>query len=269
MRNSLAKVIWGGAEEVDYATLYGIACAFGLVLLAILLSGGLRSFFDFQSLLIVIGGTVGATLITFPLDDFTRTFSILRPVLFPDQYSAQHRLDRIIELAKVVRAEGDLSLENYSFHEPDPFLRKCIELVVDRIPAEETRRILQIEVSFLEDRHRRGAQIFQTMGTVAPAMGLIGTLIGLVRMLENLNDPAAIGPAMAVAILTTFYGAMLAYVLFLPLAGKLRTRSEEEQLIKQMTIEGILCIAEGMNPRLIESRLQSFLPPEQRFSRFD
>ncbi len=259
--------MWGGAK-VDYATLIGVSCAFGLVFLAITLSGGLWSFFDLPSFLIVAGGTLGATLITFPLEDFRRTLSILRPALFPDHSSAQHRLAKIIELAKVSRTEGELSLENYSYYESDPFLRKCIELVVDRVGVEETRKVLDIEVASLEDRHRRGAQIFQTMGAIAPAMGLIGTLIGLVRMLENLEDPKAMGPAMAVAILTTFYGAILAYLVFLPLAGKLRARSEEEQLIKQMTIEGILCIAEGMNPRLIESRLQSFLRPEQRLSRF-
>ncbi len=259
---------YAGASELDYATLIGAFCAFGLVLLAILLSGGLWSFFDLKSLLIVGGGTLGATLITFPLEDFAKTFSILRPAFFPDQSSAHTRLDRIIELSRIARAEGELSLENYLNFEWDPFFRKGIELVVDRISADEARKIMETEVAFLDDRHRRGAQLFQTMGSVAPAMGLIGTTIGLVRMLENLEDPSVMGPSMAAAILTTFYGAMAGYVVFLPLAGKLRTRSEQEQLIKQMTIEGIVCIAQGLNPRIIESRLSSFLPPEQRRSKY-
>lgn len=255
--------------NIDYATLTGIACAFGLVLLAIVLGGNFLSYLDFESALIVLGGTVGATLITFPLEDFQKTFEVLRPALFPDHASARHRMDKLLEFAKVSRAEGGLSLETYAFREPDPFFRKCLELVVDQVPKDDIKRILDIELSFLEDRHRRGAQILQTMGAVAPAMGLIGTLIGLVRMLQNLHDPSQIGPGMAVAILTTFYGALLAYVVFLPLAAKLRMRSEEEQLIKELTIEGALCIVDGLNPRIIEQRLQSFLPPGERHSQFE
>jgi chemotaxis protein MotA len=238
------------------------------VLLAILLGGGLASFLDLESFLIVIGGTIGATLITFPLDDFARTLVVLRTAFFPNEDVAHPRIARLVELAKVARSEGELSLEQFSRSEPDPFFRKAIELIVDRIPPDEARRILEIEMAFLEDRHRRGAQLFQTMGTVAPAMGLIGTLIGLVRMLEHLEDPSRIGPGMALALLTTFYGALLAYILFLPLAGKLRARSEQEVLIKEITVEGIMCIAQGTNPRLVEQRLLSFLPPEQRYSLF-
>jgi chemotaxis protein MotA len=258
----------GVSSALDYATIAGACAAFGLVLIAILLSGGLGSYFDLQSILIVVGGTLGATLVTFPLEDFARTLVVLRPAFFPDESSSQGRIEKIIELSKVSRAEGELSLENYTYSEPDPFLRKCIELIVDQVPKEEIKKILEIEVSFLDDRQRRGAQLFQTMGNIAPAMGLIGTLIGLVRMLENLNDPTKIGPAMAIALLTTFYGALLAHLVFYPLAGKLRTRSEEEQLIKAMTIEGIVCIAEGMNPRMIDQRLQSYLPTEERINRF-
>ena len=268
MNGILSRLRPGAGDSVDYATLWGAAAAFGLVLLAILLGGGLGSFIDIKSLLIVVGGTLGATLITFPLYDLARTLTIIRPALFPDESSAQHRIDKIIDLSNKTRAEGELSLEALTYSELDSFLRKCIELVVDGTPPEEIHRILQIEVSHLEDRHRRGAQLLQTMGSISPAMGLIGTLIGLVRMLENLDDPANIGPGMALALLTTFYGAMLAHLVFLPLAGKLRTRSEEERLIKELTAEGILSVAQGVNPRIIEQRLQSFLPNEQRYSRF-
>ena len=268
MRSGFSRLYWHGSE-FDYATLLGIVCAFGLVLLAILLGGSLWSFFDLKSILIVGGGTIGATLITFPLEDFQRTTTVLRTALFPDNYSARRRLDTILEMSKVARSEGEISLENYLRHEQDPFLRKGMELVIDAVPPQEARRIMEIEIASLEDRHRRGAQLFQTMGSVAPAMGLVGTTIGLVRMLENLEDPAAMGPSMATAILTTFYGAMIAYVICLPIAGKLRARSEEEQLLKQLTIEGIVCVAEGLNPRIIEARLLSFLPPEERHSRYN
>lgn len=251
--------------KVDYATPVGALAAFGLVFIAIYLGGGILWFFDFNSILIVVGGTLGATLINFPLDDFKRAAQVLRTAFFPDDSSAALRIRRILKLAQQSRKDGSLTLENDIYKEPDPFLRKCLELIVDDLPTREIRRVLEIELAFLGDRHRRGAQLFQTMGAIAPAIGLIGTLIGLVQMLQSMNDPSKIGPAMSVALLTTFYGAILANLVFLPLAGKLRARSAEEALIKELTIEGVLCIKQNINPRLIEQRLLSFIPPEQRF----
>lgn len=259
----------GRQSELDYATIGGIAAAFGLVFLAIMLGGRISSFVDINSLLIVIGGTVGATLVNFPLQDLARSTVILRSAFYPDTSSAYARVNKLIELSSRARGEGILSLENMTYQEQDPFFRKCIQLLVDGLPHDEIRRTLEIELLHIEDRHRRGAQIFQAMGGIAPAMGLIGTLIGLVQMLEHLDDPTKIGPGMATALLTTFYGAMLAYVVFNPLAGKLRARSQAETNIKEMTIEGILCIQKEMNPRLIEQRLMSFLPPEARISQFE
>lgn len=256
-------------REFDVATLAGAVAAFGLMLLAIFLGGGVTLFFDLSSLLIVLGGTLGATLINFPLEDFRRTIDVLRAAFFPDRSSGRQRVSRILELARKARSEGLLSLQGEIFFEADRFLRKCIEMSVDGHDTKEVRRILELELSFLEDRHRRGAQLFQTMGIVAPAMGLIGTLIGLVQMLQNLSTPEQIGPAMATALLTTFYGAVLANLLFLPLAGKLRARSEEERLIKEMTIEGIVAVMENTNPRIIELRLLTFLSPDQRRSEYE
>ena len=257
------------ANELDQSTLIGAAAAFGLVFLAIFLGGGLASFFEFQSLLIVIGGTLGGTLINFPLDDFKRSIAALRTVFFPDYSSATLRMKRLVELSKKSRAAGLLTLQEDIYRESDSFLRKSLELAVDDLHPDDIRRTLEIEIAFLEDRHRRAAQLFQSMGTLAPAMGLIGTLIGLVQMLRTIEDPSTIGPAMSVALLTTFYGAMLANLIFLPLAGKLRTRSEAERLIKEMTLEGIIDIVYGTNPRLVEQRLLSFLPPEERRSQFN
>ena len=257
------------SREVDYATLGGAAAAFGLMFLAILLGGGVILFFNFPSFLIVIGGTIGATLVNFPLEDFKRSVDVVRTAFFPVRLSAMQRVSRILDLARLARADGILALQNEIFLESDPFLRKCMELAVDGYETKEIRRILDIELAFLEDRHRRGAQLFQTMGTIAPAMGLIGTLIGLVQMLQNLNNPNEIGPAMAVALLTTFYGAVLANVLFLPLAGKLRARSEGEKLIKQISVEGIIGVVENANPRLIELRMLSFLSPDIRRSEYE
>jgi chemotaxis protein MotA len=255
-------------EEVDRGTLLGVAGAFGLVLLAMWLGGGLAIFFDLNSFLIVVGGTIGATLVTFPISDVSRALLVLRTAFFPGVSPAELRLKKLLALSEKARTHGVLSLQEEAYREADPFLLKCIELVIDELPNEDIRRILEFEIMFLSDRHRRGAQIFQTMGTVAPAMGLIGTLIGLVQMLRNLEDAASLGPNMAIALITTFYGAVLSTLVFLPIAGKLRSRSEEETLVKEMTLEGMLGIASGANPRILEEALLSFLPPEKRRSRY-
>jgi chemotaxis protein MotA len=257
------------SNEIDSATLWGIVCAFGLVLFAIALGGGFFTFFDLQSALIVIGGTVGATLVHYPLPDLARALGSLSTAFYPDRHSATHRLHRIIELANRYRSLGALSLQDEAFREHDPFLKKCIELIVDGMPVNDAREMMETELTFISDRHRRAAQIFQSMGSIAPAMGLIGTLIGLVQMLQRLEDPKSIGPAMAVALLTTFYGALLAYLVFIPVSGKLRARSEEEALVKEMAIAGMVAMMKGQNPRLIEQHLHCFLPPELRASHFD
>ncbi len=247
----------------------GVCGALGLVFLAIYFGGDLLSFFDLNSFLIVVGGTIGATLINFPINDVQRALAVIRTAFFPDEQSLRERMKKLVEMSRRARADGLLVLQIDASREPDAFFRKCIQLVVDNHPAAEIRKILETEMSFLEERHRRGAMIFHSMGNVAPAMGLIGTLIGLVQMLRQLDDPSAIGPAMAVALLTTFYGAVLAYIVFFPLAGKLRTRSQEEMLLKELTMEGMLAISENINPRLVEERLVCYLPPEKRFSLFE
>lgn len=256
------------ANRLDHATIWGVAAAFGLVFLSIALGGGFSSFFNFKSFLIVVGGTLGATLINYPLADLAKAGSIIRTVIFHDYSPTSLRVRKLIEISQVARVDGPLALHSLAYTEVDPFLQKCLELTSDGMPAEEVKQILQTEMNFQEDRHRKGAEIFQSMGMVAPAMGLIGTLIGLVQMLEQLNDPASIGPAMAVALLTTFYGAILANLVFLPLAGKLRTRSEEERLLKELTIAGVVGIIAQSNPRIIEEQLLSYLPPEERISQF-
>jgi chemotaxis protein MotA len=256
-------------KQIDLATLIGVFAAFGLVFLSIHLGGGLHSFLDLNSLLIVLGGTLGATLVTFPLGDFKRSMPALKTAFFPNKSSVHKRISRILNIARRVRADSVESVSGDVAGESDTFFRHCLELLIDGQDEEEIRHILGIELDFLEDRHRRSSQLFQTMGTIAPAMGLIGTLIGLVQMLERLNDPSQIGPSMALALLTTFYGAIFANLIFLPLAGKLRSRSEEESLIKEMTIEGIAGVAQGVNPLIIERRLLGFLPPEQRLSEYD
>jgi chemotaxis protein MotA len=256
------------SEEMDLSTLGGIFVAFALVFGAILLGGGVTLFFDLPSFLIIVGGTAGATLVTYPLEDVKNSIAVLRTAFFPDKHSALNRVNKILDISKRYRTDGALSVQDFAFRENDPFLRKCIELIADGIDPDEGIRILQTELTYIADRHRRGAQIFQTMGSVSPAMGLIGTLIGLVQMLQHLQDPSQIGPAMATALLTTFYGSLFAYLIFIPVAGKLKSRSAEETLIKQLTIDGTYCILRALNPRIIEQHLFSYLPPDQRSSQF-
>jgi len=253
----------------DYASAVSMIAAFSLVIFAIIFGGQLSSFLDLNSFLIVIGGTLGATLINYPIKELSRSIVALESSIRPNRAAAANRIRRIVELATRVRNEGPLALEEIVQQESDIFLRRCLQLLVDNTPLEELRRTLEIELLHSEDRHRRGAQIFRTMGAIAPAMGLIGSVIGLVQMLEHLDDPAKIGPGMATALLTTFYGAMLAYLIFIPLSGKLRANSEANLHIKEMSIEGVLCILQDLNPRLIEQRLFSFLPTEARVSQFE
>lgn len=257
------------SKQLDPATFMGIVAAFGLVFYAIHMGGTLRTFFDPPSLLIVLGGTIGATLVNHPLSDFARTFSLLGTAFFPTRTWVHDRIARLLHFARRLRAEPLQNLRGEFEEESDSFFRQCLELLVDGVKPDEVRKIAEIELSFLEDRHRRGAQLFQTLGQVAPAMGLIGTLIGLVQMLQVIEDPAKIGPGMSVALLTTFYGAILANLIFIPIAGKLRSRSEEEFLFKELTIEGVVGLADNLNPLALERRLLRFLPQEQRVSEYE
>ncbi|MFP4070709.1 MAG: motility protein A, partial [Desulfovibrionales bacterium] len=160
--------------------------------------------------------------------------------------------------------EGILSLEPLLKDIDDDFLRKGLQLTVDGLEPQTIQEILETEISYLEDRHDSGAELMTIMGTFAPAMGMIGTVIGLVQMLQTMDDPSTIGPAMAIALLTTFYGAVLANLVFIPLAGKLKTRSREEILLREMIMEGVLSISKGENPRIIEEKLNSYIPPKLR-----
>lgn len=254
---------------LDSSSIFGLSLSVGLVLLAIFLGGDLLTFLDFKSFLIVVGGTFGTTLFNFPLLDLKRSFVALQKVFNENEISSAFRLKNIIDLARKAKEDGTLSLEGKIYQEADPFFRKSIQLLVDGFSADDIQRNLEIELIQADERYRREAQVFQTMGTIAPAMGLIGTLVGLVHMLKNLSDPSQLGPGMATALLTTFYGAILAYVILLPIAGKLRAKSEEELTVKAMTLEGIMEISRATNPKLIEHKLLAFLPTEIRINQFE
>jgi chemotaxis protein MotA len=255
---------------VDFATIIGIISGFGLVIIAMVSGGGFTWFVDWPSAMIVLGGTFGAVLINYPITDLLGVIKVAKNAFRGKQIQADVVINRLVEISRITRRDGLISLQNLmqSNKETDLFLNKAINLVVDGVDPAHVSEIMQTELDSLAERHRLGAEIFTTMGNFAPAMGLIGTLIGLVQMLKQMNNPGTIGPAMAVALITTFYGVILANLVFLPIAGKLKTKSSQELLLKQLMINGILSIQSGDNPRVLEQKLHSYIAPRERRSRF-
>ncbi len=250
--------------NMDLATIIGITLGTGLLLGAIALDGQVLSFWELKSFLIVVGGTIAATLVNFPLKELTGIVSIFKNSLVSKENDSTAMIHSLVDFAESSRREGLLALEEKAQSVDEDFLKKGVQLVVDGTDAELVRNIMEIELAFLEERHKSGQRIFEQMGAYAPAFGMIGTLIGLIQMLQVLDDPSLIGAGMAVALLTTLYGAVIANLFFLPLAAKLRLRSSEEIRYKEIIIEGVLSIQAGENPRIVEEKLKAFLPPDQR-----
>lgn len=249
---------------MDIATIVGVISAFGLVLVAIFMGGGLGLFINIPSLMIVVGGTLGATMINYPLKEVIGVLNVAKKVVFTKNTTINDLIAKFVYFANKTRREGILALENELKDVDDEFFRKGVQLSIDGLEPQEIKNILHTEMNFISNRHQLGAEVFTTMGTFSPALGMIGTLIGLVQMLQNMEDPSSIGPAMAVALLTTFYGSIMANVICMPVAGKLKTRSREEMLAKELTIQGILSLSNGDNPRILEQKLHAYIAPNQR-----
>lgn len=205
-----------------------------------------------------------ATLISYPLTTFLEVASIAKNAFQTQQQDLSETINTIVRFADKARREGLLALDEDADALDDLFLQKGIRLVVDGTTPELVRNILETELAFIAQRHKMGQSVFETMGAFAPAFGMLGTLIGLIQMLVNLDSPDAIGPGMATALVTTFYGSVLANLVCLPIANKLKTRSTEEIYVKEAIIEGVLSIQAGDNPRIVEEKLKSFLAPKQR-----
>ena len=249
---------------MDIATFLGISIAFGLILLAILMGEGASTFLNIQSLSIVFGGTAGTVLVCFPLKTVLGTLSIVKNAFFTVEVDRTAIISILEALAKTARKEGLLALEGSRDAIDDDFYRNGLQLVVDGQEADTVEAILTNEIDYIQSRHMVGADVMGIAGTYAPAFGMIGTVIGLIQMLQTMEDPSTIGPSMAVALITTFYGAMLANILFLPLKAKLEIRSELEVEEKTLLLEGLLSIHAGDNPRILVQKLSAFLPPSQR-----
>lgn len=254
---------------MDLATVIGMVAAFGLMLSAILQGGSLMIFIDTPSLIIVGGGVVGVVLVHFPMGDVIGAIGVARNAFFHKAQSPVGTIEKLISFAGKARKEGILSLQSVMNEIDDEFFLKALQMAVDGQEPEALKDMLETEVEYVMERHDKGADIFATIAAYGPAMGMIGTLIGLVQMLQNMSDPSSIGPAMAVALLTTFYGAVLANVVATPIAGKLKIRSASEVLNKTLVTEGMKAILEGENPRLMEQRLHAFVSPKERQSNFN
>lgn len=254
---------------MDLSTIVGLILAWGLMASAILVSGSIMDFVDYPSMMITLGGAFSCMLINFPLPDVLNTFSVMKNAFFLKSISPLDTVSTLVSFAERARREGILSLEGSMDDIDDDFIRNGLRLAVDGVEPELIKDILQTELAFIEDRHKNGQSILSYLATIAPAMGMIGTLIGLVQMLKNLSDASSIGPSMAVAILTTLYGAWMANLIFTPIGNKLKARSSEEILIKEVAIEGVMSIQSGDNPRILEQKLLAFLAPSIRPPRGD
>ena len=246
---------------MDIATIIGTIVTVILILLAM---EDPAVFINVPSLLIVVGGTLGATLIANPLAGVMGGIGIYKKAFITGKSSPHELIETIVGFAETARREGILALESAVEEANDAFLSGGVRLAVDGTEPDLIMDILETELSYMEERHKTGVEFFSRMATMAPAFGMIGTLVGLVLMLGSMDDPAAIGPSMAVALLTTLYGSIMANVFFDPIAAKLKLYSTEEILAKRMVIEGIMAIQSGDNPRIVEHKLSVFLSPSLR-----
>lgn len=247
---------------MDLATLLGLVGALGVVMAAILTGGSPVMFFNIPSVLIVLAGTMLVVMIKFNMGHFLGAFKVALRAFSNKMENPEEVVDKIVELATIARKEGLLALENAEID--NEFLQRGVQMVSDGNSPEVVNTLMTKDLQHTIDRHQWSAKVFTATGDVAPAMGMIGTLIGLVQMLSTMNDPKTIGPAMAVALLTTLYGAVLANMVAFPIADKLNLRKVEEGRIKAICIDGLLAIQDGQNPRVIESMLKMYLAPAKR-----
>ena len=249
---------------MDIGSVAGIIGGFASIVISILLGGRLALFFDIPSIFIIFGGSFSTLLIAYPLKKLINALKTAKHAFVQEVVNPVEFIKQIDELAQAARKDGLLALEEKARQMDNEFMKKGILLVVDGTDPELVRNILETELVFMETRHKENQGLWTMFAEMGPSWGMIGTLIGLVAMLDSLTDPTTIGPKMAVALLTTLYGSVLANLLTSPIANKLKMKSEEEVLMKQLMIEGLLSIQAGENPRVIEEKLKAFLSPTIR-----
>lgn len=254
---------------MDLGTVVGLVVIFALLIGAMMMGVGVGPYLDIPSILITVGGSIGALFIGFKMEQMKSFVKFFMIAIKPTTFDIPGLIKKLVDYATQARRDGILSLEQAANAEENEFLRKGLSMAVDGAEPDTIRELLEIDMEQTSGRHKSNADIFDTWAAFAGAFGMIGTLIGLVAMLLNMADPSAIGPAMAVALLTTFYGAVIGNVFGGPIAKILLVRSGDEALVKTLIIEGIMSIQAGDNPRTLESKLLSFMPPAERVSQFE
>ncbi|MDC7125702.1 MAG: motility protein A [Spirochaetales bacterium] len=250
---------------MDIATLAGLGLGMGMIIYSILGTGvSVSNFIDIGSLAMVLGGSLAAVIISNPLQRIMKVGSYLKIVMNVQNFEVEKIITTLVKFSEKARRDGLLALEDDLEEVDDEFMKKGIQFVVDGTDPEIISSMLYSDLNQQQERHADGIKLFEDWGTLAPAFGMIGTLAGLIGMLANLDDPDSIGSGMALALITTMYGSIFANLFFIPIKNKLGDRDKEETLVKEILIEGILSIQSGDNPRILESKLISFLPPEKR-----
>ncbi len=249
---------------MDFATILGILLGIGCIIYGILNGGEMKSFLDPGSIAVTIGGGLASTIMCYSLQDTIKVIKIIPLVFKSRQTNPFQTIQLLVELSQKARREGLLALESAQADIKDNFLKKALELVVDGIEADMVKTSMQLEIDSMVVRHSVGQSYFKTLAAQFPAWGMIGTLMGLVNLLKNMDDPSSVGPAMSLALITTFYGSIMANFVCTPIANKLAANSGEEIRMREMIMEGVLSIQSGENPRLMEHKLKTFLSPEQK-----
>jgi len=249
---------------MDIATIIGVLFGFSVIIYSILAGAGPGTFFDIPSFAITIGGMLCATLIHFSLPQFLSIFSIIKKTIVSKIPPQLELIQKMVNYAAINRRDGALALEPEIRKLDDHFFARGLQMVVDGQSEDDIREMLSLEIQYLQERHSNGKKILEFMGASAPAFGMIGTLIGLVQMLSNLSHPSCLGAGMAVALITTFYGAIVSNLVFIPLAGKLGLYSKAETISREMITEGICAISQGENPTVVREKMQAFMSHSRR-----
>ena len=247
---------------MDISTVLGLIIAGACLFMA--LAADIEAFIDIDSVLIVIGGALGATMISFTLSDVLGMFSVTKNAFFAKAKDQGQLINSMVDLGEKARREGILALEREMPRIDDIFLKKALQLAVDGNEPEVIETVMGTEIDNVDERHKVGKAFWETLGAMTPAWGMIGTLVGLIMMLKELDDPSAIGVGMAIALITTLYGSIIANLVALPMANKLARRSQEEILLMNMVLFGVLSIHSGDNPRVTREKLETFVPPKSR-----
>ncbi len=263
-RVGVASRPFAGSTVMDVGTIIGLLAGATMLLWSILMVSDISPFIDVPSMVMVGGGCLCAALVSFPIQNVLAVARVIRKCFFTKLRDPRDVIAEMVKYADLARRDGILALENVATRIDDPFMVSGIQMAVDGTDPHMIETIMMSDLEAIEARHAEGKALFDNIGRYAPAFGMIGTLVGLVIMLKNMNEPKTIGPALAVALLTTLYGALVANLIALPMAEKLGRRSREEMFLKIIVIKGVIAIQQGDNPRVVEQKLRTFLPSSLR-----